>query len=67
MGVPMGLRNLGEMREGVHGVLGVFKRGDLGMEGDTSDEGGLVLAGVCEGLGDLCPEGVTAWEWEVEI
>jgi hypothetical protein len=49
MGVPMGLRNLGEMREGVHGVLGVLgvlSRGDLGMEGDTRDEGGRVLAGV---------------------
>lgn len=58
----MGLKNLGEMREGVHGVLGVlgvFNNGDLGMDGETRDEGGLVLAGVCEGLGDLCP-GVTA-------
>lgn len=58
----MGLRNLGEIREGVHGVLGVLgvlSRGDLGMEGDTKDEGGRVLAGVWEGLGDLCP-GVTA-------
>lgn len=42
----MGLITLGEIREGVHGVLGVLgvlSRGDLGMKGDTKDEGGQVL------------------------